>query len=227
VPPGFKVEAFATGLASPRLLRTAPNGDIFAADSRNGTIQVLRPGKAGQPAAVSTYADDLNYPFGIAFYPPGADPQYLFVACVNAVLRYPYKNGDARPGGEPKVIVPSLPTGGHVTRDVIFSPDGKKMYVSVGSGSNDAEGGSDEAGRADILEFNPDGSGGRHFATAISGRRSMSATGSATTCRPIMSRGSRRASSSAGPGTISARIRIRATRASAPISAARSPCRTY
>ena len=167
VPPGFKVEAFATGLASPRLLRTAPNGDIFAADSRSGTIQVLRPGKAGQPAAVSTYADDLNYPFGIAFYPPGPDPQYLFVACVNAVLRYSYKNGDARPGGEPKVIVPSLPTGGHVTRDVVFSPDGKKMYVSVGSGSNDAEGGSDEAGRADILEFNPDGSGGRHFATGI------------------------------------------------------------
>jgi glucose/arabinose dehydrogenase len=167
VPPGFKVEAFATGLASPRLLRTAPNGDIFVADSRSGIIEVLRPGNQGHPPAISTYLGDLNYPFGIAFYPPGPDPQYIYVACVDAILRYPYKKGDLRPSGEPTMIIAGIPTGGHVTRDVIFSPDGKKMFVSVGSRTNDAEGEADETGRADILEFNADGSDGRRFAAGI------------------------------------------------------------
>jgi glucose/arabinose dehydrogenase len=165
-PPGFVVEAFATGLPGARLLRTAPNGDVFVAGSWNGNIYVVPAGKT--PAESTVYAQGLNGPFGLAFYPPGPNPEYLYVGTVGAVLRFSYRNGDLKPRGKPEVIVRDLPEGGHATRDVIFSPDGHKMFVSVGSYSNVQDGllGS-EARRADILEFNPDGSGMRIFATGL------------------------------------------------------------
>ncbi len=166
-PPGFTVEAFATGLTAPRLLRTAPGGEIFLAATEQGAILVLHDNGRGKPAAVRTYADGLDAPFGLAFYPPGPDPHYLYVGTTAAVLRFPYHTGDAAAAGAPETIVPRLPTGGHSTRDVVFSPDGRKLLVSVGSGSNDQEGGSDETGRADILEFNPDGTAMRVFAGGI------------------------------------------------------------
>ena len=168
VPAGFKVEEFASGLGEARLLRTTPNGDIFLTDMGGGNIHVLRAGGNGQPATVSLYAKGLDEPFGLAFYPPGRDPQYLYVGTVGAVLRYPYRNGDTAARGKAETIVPHIPDGGHATRDVIFSPDGRKMYVSVGSLSNDQESGPEpEARRANILEFNPDGSGERRFATGL------------------------------------------------------------
>lgn len=165
VPPGFKVEALVTGLAAPRLLRTAPNGDIFVAETQNGSIRILRAGETARPLI---YAAGLDEPFGLAFYPPGPNPHYLYVGTVNAVLRYSYENGATAPHGKPEVIGPALPTGGHSTRDVIFSPDGQKMYVSVGSYSNDQERASfDETRRANILESTPDGSGQHPLATGI------------------------------------------------------------
>ena len=168
VPPGFTVEAFATGLSGPRLMRVAPNGDIFVAEMRAGNIRVLHAGANGQRATASVYAKGLDAPFGLAFYPPGANPQYLYVGTVGAVLRFPYRSADAAAPGKPKTIVRNLPDGGHSTRDVVFSPDGRKMYVSVGSFSNDQESGEDdEARRANILQFNPDGSGERPFATGL------------------------------------------------------------
>jgi len=167
VPPGFKVEAFAAGLGGPRLLRTAPNGDIFVAESREDQITVLRPGAGNQPPSRAVFARGLRYPFGIAFYPPGPDPRYLYIGDVSDVRRYPYRNGDTRARGAAALVVPSLPTGGHATRDIVFSSDGSKMFVSVGSASNDQEGGVDEAWRADILEFAPNGSGRRRFATGL------------------------------------------------------------
>ena len=85
------------------------------------------------------FASGLRYPFGIAFYPPGADPQWVYVADTGAVLRFPYRSGDLAPRGEPETVVPQLPVGGHATRDVAFSPDGATIYVSIGSRSNDAE----------------------------------------------------------------------------------------
>ena len=168
VPPGFTVEAFATGLSGPRLLRVAPNGDIFVAEMDAGDIRVLHAVASGQRATATVYAKGLDEPFGLAFYPPGANPQSLYVGTVDAVLRFAYRSGDAAAEGKPETIVPNLPVGGHSTRDVIFSPDGRKMYVSVGSLSNDQESGSaDETRRADILQFNPDGSGERRFATGM------------------------------------------------------------
>jgi glucose/arabinose dehydrogenase len=180
VPAGFAVNLFASGLAGPRMIRAAPNGDIFVAESRAGRISVLRPdgGAGGAAATKSVFASGLNYPFGTAFYPPGADPQWVYVADTGAVMRFPYRAGDLSARGEPETVVPQLPVGGHATRDVAFSPDGAIMYVSVGSRSNDAEGMSrlfgaslksfiidhpfgaawdNETDRADVLAFDPQG----------------------------------------------------------------------
>ena len=166
-PPGFTVEAFATGLAAPRLLRTAPDGEVFVAETGQGVIAILHDSGRGRPAAVRTYAQGLDEPFGLAFYPPGPEPHWLYVGTVGAVLRFPYRNGDAVARGPAETIVPRLPIGGHQTRDVVFSQDGRKLLVSLGSQSNDQEGGSDESWRADILEFDPDGKAMRRFAGGI------------------------------------------------------------
>jgi glucose/arabinose dehydrogenase len=187
VPSGFAVDLFASGLAAPRLIRTAPNGDVFVAESRAGRISVLRA-DGGAAAKKSVFASGLRYPFGIAFYPAGPDPQWVYVADTGAVVRFPYRSGDLAARGEPETVVPRLPVGGHATRDVVFSPDGATMYVSVGSGSNDAEGMSRLAGasrqnfiadhslgatwgnetdRADVLAFDPQGKNKKIFATGI------------------------------------------------------------
>lgn len=142
VPAGFAVKEFATGLRNPRLMRTAPNGDIFIAETGPGRIRVMRT-KDGADAPVENqiFAQDLRGPFGISFYPPGDNPQWVYVANNNSVVRFPYHNGDLKATGEPEVIVQKLSdtTGGHTTRDVVFSPDGKRMFISVGSGSNVAD----------------------------------------------------------------------------------------
>jgi glucose/arabinose dehydrogenase len=168
VPPGFAVEEFANGLAAPRLMRTAPNGDVFVAETGKGAIVVLHDNGPGKPARVATYASGLDEPFGLAFYPAGAAPRFLYVGTIGAVLRFPYRSGDVAARGLPEMVVPRLPDGGgHRTRDVVFSRDGRKMFVSVGSASNDAEGGSDETLRADILEFDPGGGGRRVLAAGV------------------------------------------------------------
>jgi glucose/arabinose dehydrogenase len=183
VPPGFEVTLFAEGLDQPRLIRAAPNGDIFVAESAGGRVRVLRPQDGGKPRS-EVFASGLSAPFGISFYPPGANPEYVYVANTGSVVRFTYRNGDLTARGKAESIVPRLPTGGHYTRDVVFSPDGSKMYVSVGSGSNVAEGlgkadpaftsqhplGATwgfETDRADVLVFDSEGHGGRVFATGI------------------------------------------------------------
>ncbi|MCA1564048.1 MAG: sorbosone dehydrogenase family protein [Acidobacteria bacterium] len=176
VPANFKVEEFAAGLENPRLVRVAPNGDIFVAESRAGKIRILRApdGAAGKPAHNDIYVSGLTRPFGIAFYPSGANPQYVYVANTGSVVRFAYRNGDLRARGEAEMIVPDIPGGGqlrgggHWTRDIAFSRDGKKMYVSVGSHSNVWENEREnEDRRADILEYNPDGTGFRIYAWGI------------------------------------------------------------
>ena len=142
VPPGFTVKKFMEGLHNPRLLRMAPNGDIFIAETAAGRIRVLRTADgADGPTQNQIFATGLNGPFGIAFYPPGNDPQWLYVANNNSVVRFPYHNGDLQASGGPEVIVPRLTYshGGHSTRDVVFSNDGRRMFISVGSASNVAE----------------------------------------------------------------------------------------
>ena len=170
VPAGFKVELYASGLNEPRLIRTAPNGDFFVAETRKGEVLVFRGITAdGKPQQAETYATSLKEPFGINFYPPGPNPQWIYVANVDSVVRYPYKNGDVKATAPPEHIANLPGGGGHTTRDIQFSLDGKKMYVSVGSASNvdDTDTTPAEKNRADVLEFNPDGSAMRVFAYGI------------------------------------------------------------
>jgi glucose/arabinose dehydrogenase len=170
VPAGFKVELYATGLDQPRLIRTAPNGDSFVAESKLGEIRVFRGiTKDGKPKQSATFATSLNRPFGINFYPPGPDPKWIYVGNTDSVVRFPYRNGDMQ-ARAPAEHIANLPSGGgHWTRDVQFTPDGKKMFVSVGSVSNinDPDTAPDEKDRADVLEFNPDGSAMRVYAYGI------------------------------------------------------------
>ena len=187
-PAGFKVQLYAGGDAAtpmqrsenkkethaptsgtfvmPRIIHIAPNGDLFVADSQAGSILVLRGITAtGKAATISTYATGLDHPFGIAFYPAGENPQWIYVGNATTVVRFAYKSGDLKAAGAPQTIVPDLPGyaqlrgGGHWTRDVVFSADGKHMLVSVGSGSNadDPDTHPREFNRADVLEYTPEG----------------------------------------------------------------------
>src|SRR6267378_4490683 len=175
VPPGFKIELYASGFRDPRFLLTAPNGDIFVVESRANQIKVLRDSNAdGKPEVTEVFADrSLNRPFGIAFYPPGDDPQFLYVANTDGVIRFPYRSGDLKARGPAEQLgahlsggAARLRSGGHWTRDIVFSPDGKKMYVSIGSRSNDSDNAA-EADRARIFEFYPDGTGQKVYAWGV------------------------------------------------------------
>jgi glucose/arabinose dehydrogenase len=188
VPDGFKIALFAQGLSGPRQMRVAPNGDIFVAETRAGRIRVLRAADGeAKPSANEIYTSGLNEPFGVALF-PGDDPKWIYVASTDSVVRFPYHAGDLKASGKAETVVAELPRGGgHTTRDVAFSRDGKRMLISVGSRSNDAEGnggppeglqawidshplGADwggETDRADVLAFDPDGKRLGIFATGI------------------------------------------------------------
>lgn len=188
VPEGFKIELVAEGLSDPRVLRLAPNGDIFVAETRAGRIRVLRAGEGGVKVATDEiYASGLNRPFGIALFPNGDNPQWLYVANSGGVVRFPYRVGDLKASAKAETVVASLPQGGHSTRDIVFTPDNKRMLVSVGSASNVGEGMGNppggleawsraqalgaswgyEAERAAVLAFDPDGKDRKLYATGI------------------------------------------------------------
>jgi len=190
VPSGFKIEMVASGLANPRAMRVSPNGDIFVADSQTGKILVFRlDSGASKPTAAETFATGLNLPYGIGFYPPGPAPQWLYVGTGGSILRYPYASGELKASGKPQIVVSGVPSGGgHWTRDIAFSADGKTLYLAVGSSSNVAEGmpKAPEGGvaawaashplgaawgpedqRAAVWAMNPDGSDKRLFATGL------------------------------------------------------------
>jgi glucose/arabinose dehydrogenase len=171
--PGFRVDVLAEDLDRPRMIRTAPNGDLFVAESAAGRIRLVRDQDGdGKPELTEIFAAGLKQPFGIAFHPPGDAPKWVYVANTDSVVRFPYESGDAKARGPSEIVVDSisggglLRGGGHWTRDVVFSRDGTKMYVSVGSKSNVSDG-EDEDDRARIFEFSPDGGGARVFASGI------------------------------------------------------------
>jgi glucose/arabinose dehydrogenase len=163
-PAGFKVTQYYTGLNQPRLIRKAPNGDLFVAISYENKVMVFRGVDGnGKPKQVETYAENLSQPFGIAFY-PAKNPKWVYIGNTDAVVRFPYKNGDMKASGAPEKIADlpgggKLRGGGHWTRDIVFSKDGKRMFVSVGSHSNvdDVDTHPEEFHRADVLEFTPKG----------------------------------------------------------------------
>jgi glucose/arabinose dehydrogenase len=175
VPPGFKIEEYAHGFRNPRFLLTAPNGDIFVTESAANRITILRDTDGdGKPDRNESFAElGLNQPFGIALYPPGSKPQYLYVANTDGIIRFPYENGELHARGGAERLKATLSSGGllrggggHWTRDVVFSPDGKRMFVSIGSRSNVSDNFA-EANRARIFEFKPDGTDQKVFAWGI------------------------------------------------------------
>lgn len=139
VPPGFHVELLASGLDNPRNIRVAPNGDLFIAESKPGRIRVIRATTKKTPPDNEVFAAGLNLPFGIAFYPPGPNPDHVYVGDTDAVLRFPYEKGDVSARGTAEPVLRQIPTDGHWTRDLVFSPDGQRLFLSVGSLTNDGE----------------------------------------------------------------------------------------
>jgi glucose/arabinose dehydrogenase len=174
VPEGFEVTEFTTGLIEPRVIVRAPNGDLFLAESRASRLHVFRDADGdGRPEANAIFTTGLDRPFGIAFYPPRPEPRYVYVANTGSVVRFPYQNGDLKARGEVETIVKEIPSGdeevgggGHWTRDLEFAPDGKTLYVSVGSRSNVSDD-ANERRRADILAFDPDGQHERIHASGL------------------------------------------------------------
>jgi glucose/arabinose dehydrogenase len=162
-PRGFLVELLATGLDYPRLIRVSPSGDLFIAESRPGRIRVFRPAQEGGKSEISIFAQDLHDPFGIAFWPLGPNP-------ATSMSRTPTAWSSA--GRVRRDDCHRTAAGRHSTRDVVFSEDGSRMFVSIGSGSNVGERPiyapwRSDAGRALVLDLTPEGKVQRFYATGL------------------------------------------------------------
>ena len=188
VPKGFNVQVFASGLKQPRVIRIASNGDIFVAESQTGRVLVFPANSAGgAPAKAEVFAEGLEKPYGIVFLPPG-NPRHVYVGAANQVVRYAYRNGDRKATTPAEVIIPDIPTKRHWTRDLEASPDGQRLFVSVGSASNVAAAMQDkppqgiqvferthgvgaawgeEENRAVVRVFDPEGESVRNYATGL------------------------------------------------------------
>lgn len=190
-PKGFTVTKFAGGLDNPRWIYVAPNGDIFVSQatteskgvskikndisgksksqnmgaSPNSIILLRDANKDGIPETKEIFLSGLNKPFGMLIM-----NNSFYVANTDGIFQYPYKEGQTKMIATGKTIL-TLPAGGynnHWTRNLFASKDGKKIFVTVGSGSNVGEHGIDnEVRRANILEINPDGSGEKVFAAGL------------------------------------------------------------
>lgn len=159
LPPGFKIDVFASDLGTPRFMAFSPDGVLFATVINGGKVVALPDkNKGGKADRVITFITGLNLPHGIAFY-----KDYLYIGETDEIVRFKY-NGFDSPPGKKEIIVPNLPTGTHFTRTVGFGSD-RKMYVSIGSSCNVCE--EKDERRATILQFNPDGSVGRTFAKGL------------------------------------------------------------
>ena len=160
VPPGFRVNVFAKDFKYPRWLTVAPNGDIFLADTGAGQIVVLRdPQNSGGAQELDVFVDGLRRPFGIAFR-----QDYVYVGNTNELVRFRYDPKTSKRLGEKEHLL-DLPTGGHFTRSLAFSPDGTHLFIAVGSGSNIDTG--EDPRRAAVTICDPDGKNARLYATGL------------------------------------------------------------
>lgn len=164
VPKGFKINVFAEGeFRYPRWMALAPNGDVFVADSRANAVIVLRDtnrdGKADQRFV---FSDKLSQPFGMAFH-----KEWFYVANTDSVVRFKYRTGQTAAEGEAEKIVELTPGGynQHWTRNILFSRDGGKMFVSIGSATNVSV--ESDPRRAAISVYDPDGKNHRIYASGL------------------------------------------------------------
>jgi glucose/arabinose dehydrogenase len=166
VPAGFEVNLFAENLDNPRTIHVLPNGDVLVMESqrRPSRIILFRDGnKDGKPESREVFIDNLNSGFGMALH-----GNRFYVGNTDGVVVFPYQNGETKITRQGEKLL-SLPGGGHYTRNVVVDPDGKKLYVSVGSTSNVDEEMIDakDSRRAAILQANLDGSAMRVFASGL------------------------------------------------------------
>jgi glucose/arabinose dehydrogenase len=163
VPEGFRVTVAATGLDRPRRIAVALNGDVFVTESLRHRVIALRDTDGdGTLDRKTVFASGLHYPFGLAF-----QGGHLYVANTGSVVRFPYKPGQTVARGKPQVVARGIPERGynqHWTRDILFSPDGRKLYVTVGSQGNVGE---EPPPRATILEMSADGKNRRVYASGL------------------------------------------------------------
>ena len=190
-PAGFTISKFAEGLDNPRWIYAAPNGDIFIVESNTVLTGIKKFGasvsrkiktqnlgrsanrirlfrdtdKNGSYEKAFVFAENLNQPLGMLIL-----NNHFYVANTDGLEMYDHKNGDTSLPLEGKRII-SLPAGGynnHWTRNIIANEAGTKIYITVGSGSNNGENGMDkEIRRANILEINPDGTGEKIYAAGL------------------------------------------------------------
>jgi len=162
LPGGFSIAPYATGLNTPRLMALAPNGDVFVTETFAGRVSVLRDSDHdGAIDQTFVFARSLREPFGIAFH-----DGFLYVANSDAVIRYPYTSGQTSAGGAAPTLIASLPAGGgHSLRNLVFNPDGTKLFVGVGSTGNSSP--ESDSRRAAILVMNPDGGEQRIYASGL------------------------------------------------------------
>jgi glucose/arabinose dehydrogenase len=160
VPQGFRVNLFAKDFKRPRWLTVAPNGDIFLADTGVGEIIVLRdPQNTGGAQEREVFSDGMKRPFGIAFY-----ENYVYIGNMNELLRFRFDPKTSKRLGEKEHLL-DLPAGGHDTRSLAFSSDGKHLFIGVGSNSNIDTG--EDPRRAAVTICDPDGKNARLYATGL------------------------------------------------------------
>ncbi|MGC2829747.1 MAG: sorbosone dehydrogenase family protein [Candidatus Acidiferrum sp.] len=160
VPKGFRINVFAADFKVPRWMMVAPNGDIFLAENGADQVDILRdPHDTGGAEEREVFASGLRRPFGIAFH-----DDYVYVGDTNELLRFKYDPKTSKRLGEGEHLM-DLPSGGHSTRSVAIAPDGKHLFVSVGSGSNIGVG--EPPIRAAITICDLDGKNARQYATGL------------------------------------------------------------
>jgi glucose/arabinose dehydrogenase len=164
LPKGFRINVFAEGgFREPRWMALAPNGDVFLADSRANSVIVLRDAnKDGVAEERFVFSNKLSQPFGMAFH-----DNWFYVANTNSIVRFKYRPGQTTAEGEPEKLVELTPGGynQHWTRNILFSPDGTKMFVSIGSATNVSV--EADPRRAAISVYDPDGKDHRIYASGL------------------------------------------------------------
>lgn len=164
LPKGFKINVFAeANFREPRWMALAPNGDVFLADSRANTIYVLRDkNKDGVAEERFVFSDKLTQPFGMAFH-----KGWFYVANTDSIVRFTYNTGQTSAVGTPEKLVELTPGGynQHWTRNILFSRDGTKMFVSIGSATNVRV--EADPRRAAISVYDPDGKNHRIYAAGL------------------------------------------------------------
>jgi glucose/arabinose dehydrogenase len=161
LPPGFGISVFAQGLSGPRMMTLGPDDQIYVAERGAGRIiRLPDQDRDGVADGVEIAADGLDAPSSIDFYRDGS----LYVGETTRILRLSDPDGDGA-FQEQEIIIDGLPTGGHSTRTVLFSPDWEHLFVSIGSSCNVCI--EEDPRRATIMRYRPDGSQGQIYAEGL------------------------------------------------------------